>query len=106
MSPHRVEILPLIGSFVSAKTGKPVEVVWQQLERLVLDNREIAKLKTTPGAAIQTYPHVRLNAAEQRAVIETVTAVRGMPPAEVIGTSELFRIISDGAEEETEIDDD
>ena len=103
--PHVVEIKPLIGSFVG-KTG-PVRVQWEQIERLIVDNREVAKIKTAPGAAIVIYPHITLSEAEKAAIVRKVTEERGQPPANIFCTQQLYKVLVEGEdEEETEVDDD
>lgn len=103
MSRHTVEILPLIGTYVGNKG--PVRVQWEQIERLIVDNREVAKIKTAPGAAIAIYPHVNLSEAEKAAVIKKVTEVRGEPPANIFCSHQLYTVLVEGDDEETEVDD-
>ena len=103
--PHVVAISPLIGSFVGPKG--PVRVQWEQIECLLLDGREVAKIKTAPGAAISIYPHVNLSEAEKAAIVNKVTEVRGAPPANIFCTHQLYKVLVEGEdEEETEVDDD
>lgn len=102
---HDVQLLPLLGSFVGDKGT--VDVRWPQIERLILNNREVAKVKTAAGAAVQLYPHIRPTESEKAAIIRHLTEVRGQPPAAVHCTSELFEILDQQAgddDEETEID--
>lgn len=102
---HEVQLLPLVGSFVGDK-GK-VDVRWPQIERLILNNREVAKVKTVAGAAVQLYPHIKPTESEKAAIIQHLTEVRGQPPAALHCTSELFEIMDAAGtddDEETEID--
>jgi len=86
-----VELLPLIGEMMT-KTG-PQQIQWGGIERLILNNREVAKIKTAPGAAVSLFPHVRINAAEKQAIIDHITKVRGVPPAAIHATCELYEIL-------------
>lgn len=100
----RVEICPLIGQMASPQG--PVGVAWPQIERLILDDREIAKIKTWPGAPIAIYPHVTVSEAEKRAISEAIAAKRGgVPPAEIICQSRLYELLA-AQEDELEDDDD
>lgn len=103
----KVDILPMLGQMIT-KAG-PQTVRWPDIERLILDDREVAKIKTTPGAAISLFPHVRISAAEKQALSDAIAVARGgVPPAAIHATSELYEILKagdddgDADEEDTE----
>lgn len=100
----KVEILPLIAE--AKIKGVPQPVKWHDVERLVVDNIEVAKLKPTPGAAISIYPHIRINAAERAAISAAVAEARGgVPPSAIHATCELYEILKAEAGDDTEVDD-
>lgn len=102
----RVEVLPLLGQ-IGTKDG-PITVQWPGIERLILNNREIAKIKTAPGAAISLFPHVTITEAERQAITNAVAAARGGVPPEAIHTpNQLYKIITEtDDEDDTEFDSD
>lgn len=99
----RVEILPMIGE-IGTKTG-PAKLQWSGIERLILDDREVAKIKTIPGAAITLFPHITISAAERQAIHDAVTAARGVPPEAIHATCELYQMLVGDEDDETDIDD-
>lgn len=99
----KVEILPLIGE-MGTKTG-PTKIQWSGIERLILNNREVAKIKTIPGAAITLFPHVTISEAEEHAIREAVAAARGgVPPEAIHATHQLYHVLVGGEDDELEGD--
>lgn len=95
----QVSILPMIGQMGTARG--PVSVEWPGIERLILDNREIAKIKTTPGAAITLFPHVTVTEAEKAAIRDAVAAARGgVPPAAIHIPHQLYKIVTEGVDDD------
>jgi len=99
----RVQILPLIGEMGTA-TG-PAKVQWSGIERLILNDREVAKIRTVPGAAITLFPHITISAAEKQAIHDAVTAARGVPPEAIHATCELYQMLVGEDDDETDVDD-
>lgn len=98
-----VAIYPLTGTFRSEHG--PVTVNWPDIEILHLDGREIAKIKTWPGAPIGIMPGVVLTAAEKEAIALAVAKVRGGVRPCAIHCQEALYEILEGGDEENDGDD-
>lgn len=95
-----VEIRPLEG--VTLINGVPRRVRVKHSEILMLKGRQIATIRTKPGAGIGLLGGVILSAAEKKEVEETVAAARGgVKPAYIKEPIDLpFEIIDDEGDDE------
>ena len=104
---HDVRIYPLLGKF-RLPDGTIQETVWKGIEVLHIDGREIAKIKTTPGAPIGILNGFALTDSEKQAVSEAVAAARGgVPPSAIHCPSLMYDLVNneDDEGEETDVDD-
>lgn len=91
-----VKIYPLLGKTVGPG-GRVLTVKWPDIEVLHLNGREIAKLKTKPGAAIGLHADVLLTPAEKAAIETAVAAARGgVKPEKISGPAEVpYEVVDD-----------
>jgi len=91
-----VKIYQLLGK-TAGPGGRILTIKWPDIEVLHLNGREIAKIKTKPGAEIGLHSGVLLTPAEKSAIEKAVAAARGgVKPSRIIGPAELpYEIIDD-----------
>lgn len=98
-----LQLKPLITAYADEKGVHSVS--WPQIECLVRDGSEIAKIKAKPGAAIAIHPHVTLSGSEVGEIEAFLTAQKGQPPAAVKCLSVLYEKVLAAQDDEPEVDD-